>query len=118
VDKGTIVAILTILAVMFFVVLPRCGEVKAGERVIYWEQKLAKDIPLNSSRDRVAEWARDNSVDFSNSGGEHAVAEVEQVTGLGFIDISCPDWKVLIDIAFDSFDEVVAETVRKVSECS
>jgi hypothetical protein len=115
-NKTNIVFLLAALA-LFFIVIPNSGENKVGQRKIYWEQKLEKEIPSDSSRESVILWAKQKKVEYTTPDETHMSISIDRISGWGFTNLYCSDWDVFIDVTFNSFDEVTAKTVRKVSTC-
>jgi hypothetical protein len=116
-NKTNILFLLAALAIFAFVIIPNSGENKGTQRVVYWEHQLEADIPPNSPKENALLWTKKNKVEFTEPDETHMSIRIERVSGWGFASISCSDWDVVVDLTFNSFDEVTAKTVRKVSVC-
>ena len=63
--RASFAFLLAMLALFVFVALPKGGEGTALKRATHWEQKLEKDVPLGSTKDRLLEWAKENNIEFT-----------------------------------------------------
>ena len=116
--RSSFAILLVAAALLVFIALPKSGDGKASKRVLYWEEKLETDVPLNSSKDRLLEWAKENSIEFNSADSEHLSAQVEWISGFGSPMIFCSEWKIIIDVTLTPFDEVQDRIVRKVNQCT
>ncbi|MFA4994073.1 MAG: hypothetical protein WC521_02075 [Bdellovibrionales bacterium] len=106
------------LALIVFVSFPKGGESKADKRIAYWEQKLEKGVQVNSTKDQLLDWAKENTIEFIPSDEGRLIAKVEWVSGFGSPFLFCSEWNVMVSVTINPFDDVVEKSVYKVSACS
>ncbi len=116
--RSSFALLLAAIALIAYIAFPRGGESKANARIAYWEQKLEESVHINSSKSRVLEWAKENSIEFTPGDNGLMTAKVEWVSGFGSPILFCSEWNIMVSVKINPFDDVEEKTVYKTNACS
>jgi hypothetical protein len=90
-------------------VLSGCGYWEASQHLSNWQQRIATEVPVGTSRLELGHWAEANGLRPAQKGRDFA-ATVHTAKGDGFF---CSKVSVVVVIALNSADRVIESKVIK-----
>jgi hypothetical protein len=66
----------------------------------YWEQTIATEIPVGSTKKEVFRWAKNRGIGFDNLPGNKLYSNIEHIPELGLIKFPCTFWNIIITVYF------------------
>ena len=89
------------------------------ERYVYWNETIARELPIGTSLVEIYRWGEANHVEFSrpvNNARGHWVSAVVDRKPVTF-GFPCAEWMVNIRISLDATDRSTENKVSKVGVC-
>ncbi len=109
--------IASVLALLCLALLAGCSDQSARitERVAYWDQVLATQIPVGTERQRIEAWAESKSIRLSEDIPKHSLhASVEEIPGIGF---ACSTWYITIQIELGADNRSIRQRAGRAGSC-
>ena len=109
--------ILPILLLSLILIACKHDSAKLDERVSFWRNELARDVPVGTSRDEIIKWGAGRGVKFDYLEVQHWLyvnAESVPETGIPF---PCSAWNIIIKITIDPTNHSVQNNVSTVGSC-
>lgn len=106
-------------AMLIFLILTACanGHSQLQERVTFWQNTLAKEVPIGTSTERIKEWGVAHHIKFDYLELQHWLyANVEAVPEKG-IPFPCSEWNIILKISIDVTGHSTKNEVSTVGSC-
>jgi hypothetical protein len=87
------------------------------ERVHFWRDSLAKEVPIGTNKERIMEWGAAHHFKFDYLEKQHWLyANVEAVPEKG-IPFPCSQWNIILEISIDKTGHSTNNEVSTVGTC-
>jgi hypothetical protein len=90
---------------------------KVQERIAFWKETLAREVPLGTPADQIQEWGSAHKIKFDYLEKQrwlYAIAEMIPETGIRF---PCSQWNIILKISIDGGGRSVKNDVSAVGSC-
>jgi hypothetical protein len=109
--------IIAILLISLSLVACKYDTAKLDERIAFWKNALASDLPVGTNADEIKKWGATHGVKFDDLKVQHWLyANVESVPETG-IPFPCSAWNIIIKITVDTTNRSVQNNVSTVGSC-
>jgi len=108
-----------IIAPLIFIALTGCssGHPKLQERIAFWRNTLAKDVPVGTNAENIRAWGTAHHVKFDYLEQQQWLyANVAKIPEKG-IHFPCSEWNIILKITIDSAGRSVKTDVSSVGSC-